>query len=81
MTNITKELEKLEERKNALIEKRHKQIANIITATGALAVDDKILAGAMLFLTNPDNKDHEIISEFKKLGAKTPSRSRRKKAK
>ena len=75
------ELEKLEERKTALIDIRHKQLANIITATGALAVDDKILAGAMIFLANPDNKDHDIISEFKKLGAKIPSRRRTKKAK
>ena len=81
MSNITQELEKLEERKAAIIDKRHKQIASIITAAGALTLDDQLIAGAMLFLANPENKGHDIITEFKKLGAKIPSRRRAKKTK
>ena len=83
MSNIQDQLQKLEDRKADLIAKRQQQITEIISQAGALATDDKLIAGAMLFLSNPENKSHPILAEFTKLAKaariRFPSSRRNKK--
>jgi phosphosulfolactate phosphohydrolase-like enzyme len=62
---ITEKLQKLEQQKNDLIVARRNEIFKIIDATGSLSIDDRILAGALLFLKDEKNKDHAILKEFK----------------
>ena len=79
-TNITDKLAKLEEQKQELIKQRQEQIFDIISGTSALAVEDELIAGALLFLVNKDNAKNPIIQEFRDLTRKhkikLPSRRR-----
>ena len=67
MTDIREQLQKLEERKSNLIEKRKDEIMDLIIQTGALAVDNSTLAGALLFIANSENKKDPITLQFKEL--------------
>lgn len=83
MTDIREQLLKLEERKSNLIEKRKSEIMDLVIQTGALAVDNAVLAGALLFIANSENKKDPIIGKFKELtktkNIKLPSRRRNSK--
>ena len=76
--SYTEKLQKLEEEKNKLIEKRQQEILKIITNTGAIDIDNKILTGLLLFLKNPTNKNHSFLKEISNLSnskTKIPSRA------
>ncbi|NDB81890.1 MAG: hypothetical protein EB127_03985 [Alphaproteobacteria bacterium] len=63
--SITERLEALEKQKNDLIASRRKELLNIIEASGALTIDDKLLVGILLFLRDEKNKNHPVMEEFK----------------
>ena len=76
--SYTEKLQKLEEEKQKLIEKRQQEILKIIASTGALNIDNKILASVLLFLKNPANKEHSFLKELSTIiqgKTKTPSRA------
>ena len=76
--SFTDKLKKLEEEKQKIIEKRQQEILKIITDTGALDIDNRILASVLLFLKNPANKEHSFMKELASVTtgkAKTPSRA------
>ena len=76
MSHLEK-IKKLEEEINKLKEKRQQEILKIITDTGALDIDNKMLASVLLFLKNPANKEHPFVQELSTLTkgkTKTPSR-------
>jgi uncharacterized protein (UPF0335 family) len=76
--SFTEKLQKLEEEKAKLIEKRQQEILKLISDAGALDVDNKILTSILLFLKNPENKNHPLIQEITTLGkakTKIPSRA------
>ncbi len=82
--SLSEKLEKLEKQKHELLNQRRKEILKIIEASGALDLDDRILAGALLFLKDGKNKDHSIIQEFKSYieanrGSRTRSKTKDKK--
>ena len=61
--SYAEKIKKLEEEKQKLIAKRQKEILAIITDTGALDIDNKLLTGLLLFLKDPKNKDSTLLSE------------------
>lgn len=63
--SLYEKLEKLEKQKQELLNQRRLEILKIIEATSSLTIDDKLLAGALLFLNDQKNKSHPIIDEFK----------------
>ena len=65
--SITDKLAKLEQQKLELIQARKEQIFDIISQTSSLGIEDELIAGALLFLTNPNNNTNSIIQEFRKL--------------
>ena len=76
--SYTEKLQKLEEERNKLIEKRQQEILKIIANTGALDIDNKLLASVFLFLKNPANREHSFLKELSALAqgkTKTPSRA------
>jgi hypothetical protein len=79
-TSLTEKLAKLEEQKQVLIKQRQEQIFDIISGTSSLAVEDELIAGALLFLVNKDNAKNPIMQEFRDLTRKhkikLPSRRR-----
>lgn len=64
-----------EEKIKELIQQRQQELVNIITKYKALDIDNKLLAGFLLFMQDPANLNHPILSEFKQLTnrTKTPS--------
>lgn len=64
-STITEKIQKLEEQKQNLITKRKEEILKIIEATGSLTIDDKLLAGLLLFLRDDKNNNHPIFDELK----------------
>lgn len=80
MTNKTKsaleKLQSLEQQKQQLIKKRYQELLNIIIKQNALTVDDQLLAGFLLFISNPANQKHPILTEFKELVKSTKSPSK-----
>ena len=50
----------------------------VFTATANVTIDNKLLLGFLLFMSNPDNRDHHILKEFKELATRTKSPSSKK---
>jgi phosphosulfolactate phosphohydrolase-like enzyme len=77
----TTTLEKIlnsESRFRELVQQRNKELLNVITRYNAIAIDDNLLAGFLLFALNPENKDHPMLQEFMGLAKsnKIPSKSK-----
>ena len=68
---LIQKIRKLEQQKEELVQKRYEQITSLIKNTNSFAVDNNTLIGALLFLSNPDNKNHEITTSFKTQGSKS----------
>ena len=64
--SLQEQLKALDKRKDQLLDKRRKEILNIIEQTKSLEINDQILAGTLLFLHDDKNKTHPILEEFKK---------------
>ena len=64
---LADKLAKLEQQKLELIKQRKEQIFDIISQTSSLGIEDELIAGALLFLTNSNNNTNPIIQEFRKL--------------
>lgn len=67
-------LQKLEQEKQILIEKRKEEIFNLIERTGMIAVDNDILVGAFLTikaaLDSKDEKDKKMLEDYKEKSSK-----------
>ena len=71
--SYTDKLAKLEQERETLLAKRKEEIFNLFIKYNAMTIDDKLLIGFLLFATNPDNKKHLNLQQFKDLAlAKTP---------
>lgn len=73
--SLQEQINALEEKKEKLLDKRRAEILKIIERTGSLEIDDILLAGALLFLSNTKNKNHPILEEFKKYIKPTKKKS------
>lgn len=62
--SFSEKLESLEQRKKELLDKRKAEILNIIVASGAMTIDDRLLAATLVFLTDEKNKNHPIKDEI-----------------
>lgn len=62
--SLQEQIKLLEDKKEKLLDKRRAEILKIIERTGSLEIDDRILAGALLFLGDTKNKNHHILKEF-----------------
>lgn len=76
--SILERIHQSEEKIKELVKQRNKELLDIITRYKAIAIDDKLLAGFLLFALNHDNKDHPILQEFKKLATQVKSPSKPK---
>ena len=76
--SITEKIAKLDQQKEQLLAKRRDEIFALFTTTANVTIDNKLLLGFLLFLSNPANKDHHILKEFKELAALTKSPSSKK---
>jgi hypothetical protein len=76
--SIIEKITQSENKIKQLIEQRNKELLDIITKFNAISIDDKLLAGFLLFTLNPANKDHHILKEFKELVKQTKSPSKPK---
>lgn len=67
MTDFAKRLEALEKEKQELITKRKEEIAAIIDRTNCIAIENDILAGALLFIKEAvaNNTHTELLQQFK----------------
>lgn len=77
-TSILEKITQSENRIKQLIDQRSKELLEIIIKYKAISIDDKLLAGFLLFALNPANKDHSILKEFKELTTQTKSPSKPK---
>ena len=59
--SLQEQLKALDKRKDQLLDKRRKEILNIIEQTKSLEINDQILAGTLLFLHDDKNKTHPIL--------------------
>jgi len=77
-TSILEKINQTELRIKELVKQRNKELLNIITRFNAISIDNNLLSGFIVFVLNPDNKDHPILKEFKELGKrpKLPSKSK-----
>ena len=74
--NYTDKIEKLEQQREVLVAKRKDEIFNLFNKYNSLSIDDKLLIGFLLFVTNPDNKHHSILQNFRDLAlAKIPRKN------
>lgn len=64
--SLQEKLKILDQKKQELLDKRRHEILKIIERTNSLEINDKVLAGALLFLSDPTNKNHSILEDFKK---------------
>ena len=62
--SFSEKLESLEQRKKELLDKRRAEILNIIIASGAMTIDDRLLAATLVFLADEKNKNHPIKDEI-----------------
>lgn len=76
--SLTEKIAKLDQQKAELLSKRKDEIFSIFISTVNVTIDNKLLLGFLLFLSNPINKDHSILKEFKELGNRTKSPSSQK---
>ena len=65
---IEEQIEYLERQKELLIERRKKELADIIIAAGGLALDSRLIAGFVSYAKNTANKDGEILKQMLELG-------------
>jgi hypothetical protein len=69
----------LETKRQAVLEERKKELIRIFEGCNAFAIDDSLLAGFLLFATNPNNKDHPMLEEFRgAVKGKRKARARQK---
>ena len=76
--SLTEKIAKLDQQKEQLLAKRKDEIFSIFTATANVTIDNKLLLGFLLFLSNTANKEHPILKEFKELAIRTKSPSSKK---
>ncbi|WPY01570.1 hypothetical protein Trichorick_01483 (plasmid) [Candidatus Trichorickettsia mobilis] len=76
--SLTEKIAKLEQQKEQLLNKRKDELFSIFINTASVAMDNKLLTGALLFLSKSENKDHPILKEFKELATrnKVPSNTK-----
>jgi hypothetical protein len=76
--SLIEKIAKLEQQKEQLLSKIKDELFSIFINTASVAIDNKLLTGALLFLSKPENKDHPILKEFKELAtrSKSPSNSK-----
>jgi hypothetical protein len=76
--SLIEKIAKLEQQKEQLLSKRKDELFSIFINTVSVAIDNKLLTGALLFLSKPENKDHPILKEFKELATrnKVPSNTK-----
>lgn len=73
--SILEKIHQSEIKMRELIQQRNKELLDIITKYKAISIDNKLLAGFLIFALNPQNKDHYILKEFKELAGKSKSPS------
>lgn len=80
-TNTKKILEKiqaLEIERAKLLSLRKEEIWNVLEASGGLTLDNKLLAGLAIHVSNPANSNSKLTKELKALGDRAfPSRNRK----
>ncbi len=76
--SLTEKIAKLDQQKEQLLAKRKDEIFALFTSTANVTIDNKLLLGFLLFLSNPANKEHPILKEFKELAIRTKSPSSKK---
>jgi hypothetical protein len=63
----TTTLEKIlnhESRFKELLQQRNEELFAVIKHSNAIAINDNLLAGFLLFALKPENKEHPILQEF-----------------
>lgn len=75
---LTEKIASLDKQKELLLARRKDELFSIFTNASSVAIDNKLLTGALLFLSNLANKDHPMIKEFKELATrnKVPSNTK-----
>lgn len=68
----------LEAQQSQLLQKRKEELFTFFKACNALTIDDRLLVGFLKFVKNADNKNHQVLNEFKSLGGKTKMPSKPK---
>lgn len=78
--SLLEKIRSSEDKIKALIEQRNNELIAIINECHALAIDNSLLAGFLLFAQSPDNKDHPILKEFRELAKpnKIPSKPKQR---
>jgi len=64
---LKEQLAKLEQKTNELLMQRQDELMNIFQACNAITVDDSLLAGFLIFVSNTENKDNPILKTFSTL--------------
>lgn len=79
VSSLLEKITSSEARVKLLVEQRHKELLNIIHHCNAIAIDDAILTGFLMFACNKENQNHPSLKEYKELAktSKTPSRARK----
>lgn len=67
---------KLEQQKQALLNKRKEEIFKFFLEHFAITIENKVLIGFLKFATDKNNKNHSTLNMFKELAttSKTPSK-------
>ena len=81
LMSLKDQLAKLEEKTKTLMKKREQEIIDIFKAQSSLTIDDQLLAGFLMFVSNEDNRTHPILKEFEGLSHKLypPKKTRQRK--
>lgn len=74
---IFDKIKELEEQKEQLLAIRKDEIFEVVKASGGMAIDNRLLAGFIIYALSPENKMDEFLQRIKNLGAKAKLPSKR----
>ncbi|MBP7189654.1 MAG: hypothetical protein KA998_00190 [Rickettsiaceae bacterium] len=81
MSQISKtifdKINELEKQKEQLLLMRKEEIFEVVKASGGMAIDNRLLAGFILYALSPENKTDEFLQRMKDLGEKAKFPSKR----
>lgn len=78
---IQARIRQLEEQRAKLLPLRKEEIFAVLTASGGLTLDNRLLAGLAIYAKDPANKDSNFLKELMELGKlKIPRRRKNRSA-
>jgi len=73
---ILEKIIELEAEKSRLLPLRKEEIFNVLETSGGLTLDNRLLAGLAIYVSDPKNKESNFLKELKELGKKKIPSSR-----